>query len=260
MDAPKKIPLLHIDTVYADIDRESYPDCFEVVGSLTDSLEKLLSLDCRAKQWDLQQLSRHREKLFNRLTTPREDFGPISVLNTLRSFLPEDGIMTCDVGAHLHLIGQHWKSWSPECQLMTNGCSSMGFAIPAAVAAKLSCPERLVCCVVGDGGFYMTAGEIATARRLNLNIVFVVIKDRYLSLIKIKQEKKGYGCYGTLLQNENKNRESTGSMFEVPCFYAENLKQYSQALKKAFEADSPVIVEAFVNADEYDELVLRGNG
>lgn len=257
---PQKIPLLHIDTVYADIDRELYPECFEVVGSLTDSLEKLLSLDCREKQWDLAQLSRHREKLFNRLTTPREDFGPISVLNTLRSFLPKDGIMTCDVGAHLHLIGQHWKSWSPECQLMTNGCSSMGFAMPAAVAAKLSCPERQVCCVVGDGGFYMTAGEIATARRLNLNIVFVVIKDRYLSLIKIKQEKKGYGCYGTLLQNENKNKESTGSMFEVPCFCAENLKQYSQALKKAFEADSPVIVEAFVNADEYDELVLRGNG
>ena len=65
----------------------------------------------------------------------------------------------------------------------------MGFAIPAAIAAKLSVPEREVCAVVGDGGFLMMVGEMATAVRLRTKVVFALITDRHLSLIKIKQEK-----------------------------------------------------------------------
>jgi acetolactate synthase-1/2/3 large subunit len=52
---------------------------------------------------------------------------------TLREVLPEDGIMTCDVGAHTHLIGQLWRTPAPGLQIMTNGWSTMGFGIPAAL-------------------------------------------------------------------------------------------------------------------------------
>jgi thiamine pyrophosphate-dependent acetolactate synthase large subunit-like protein len=79
---------------------------------------------------------------------------------------------------------------------MTNGWSTMGFGIPAAIAAKLMHPERKVCAVVGDGGFLMTAGEIATAIRCKLNIVILLLTDNDLALIRIKQEKKGNPIYG----------------------------------------------------------------
>jgi len=140
---------------------------------------------------------------------------------------------------------------------MTNGCSSMGFAIPAAIAAKLCRPERQVCSVVGDGGFLMMVGEMATAMRLGVHIVFVLMTDKSLSLIRIKQENKGYERYATSLFN--KNYASAKSFFGVPVMEANSAKEYCAALKKAFAAEGPVIVEAFVDSGEYDELILKGN-
>lgn len=165
--------------------------------------------------------------------------------------------MTCDVGAHLHLIGQAWKAYSPECQLMTNGCSSMGFGIPAAIAAKLTCPEREVACVVGDGGFLMMCGEMATAMRLGTKVVFILMSDMNLSLIRIKQENKNYKFYGTGLHGDK--YVSSNSFFGVPVLPAHNIKEYQAALDKAFAADGPVIIEAFVNKEDYEELILKGN-
>ncbi len=105
--------------------------------------------------------------------------------------------MTCDVGAHTHLIGQAWRTPAPGLQIMTNGWSAMGFGIPSAIAAKLNNPGKPVCTVAGDGGFLMTAGEIATAIRCRLNIVILLLTDNDLALIRIKQERKGNPVYGT---------------------------------------------------------------
>ena len=254
-----KVPLLNIDTSPADLDTKKFTLGCDVVGNVKFSLERILALNCGEKEWCMERLAERREKMFGYLAAPEGTFGPRRVLDGLRAILPRDGIMTCDVGAHMHLIGQHWKTYSPECQLMTNGCSSMGFAIPAAIAAKLSCPERTVCCVVGDGGFYMMAGEMATAMRLGVHIVFVVLVDAHLSLIRIKQERKGYRRYGTPLLAEPHGHEPANNIFGVPVFIARDAGQCDQALKDAFAAGGPAIVEAFIHTKEYDELILKGN-
>jgi acetolactate synthase-1/2/3 large subunit len=165
--------------------------------------------------------------------------------------------MTCDVGAHLHLIGQQWRTPAPDLQLMTNGCSSMGFAIPAAIAAKLSRPDQQVCAVAGDGGFLMTVGEMATALRLKLHIVFVLITDGYLSLIRCKQKKKDCLQEGTRLYGEG--YQSAKSFFGVPVLTASNTADYLKALNAAFEAKGPTVVEALVDPEEYEGVLLRGN-
>ena len=165
--------------------------------------------------------------------------------------------MACDVGAHLHLIGQQWRTPEPETLLMTNGWSSMGYGIPAAIAAKLCCPDKEVCCVVGDGGFLMMVGEMATAQRLGLHLVFVLVTDRSLSLIRIKQERKGYAQYGTPLYGDN--YESARTFFGVPVLTVNDEAAYGKALKEAFSMKGPVIVEALVDGREYDELLLKGN-
>ena len=193
--------------------------------------------------------------MFADLSPEEGKFEARTVLAGLREMLPPDGIMTCDVGAHLHLIGQAWKAFSPECQLMTNGCSSMGFGIPAAIAAKLSLPEREVACITGDGGFLMMAGELATAKRLGTKIIFVLMTDKELSLIRIKQERKNFKSYGTKLFGES--YVSTENFFGVPVLTATTTEEYQLALKKAFAAKGPVLIEAFVNKADYEKLILK---
>ena len=75
---------------------------------------------------------------------------------------------------------------------MTNGWSGMGFALPAAIAAALNFPEKKVIAVCGDGGFLMSSGEVILARRLKLDIIFIILTDRELNLIKLKKEKAGF--------------------------------------------------------------------
>jgi acetolactate synthase-1/2/3 large subunit len=251
------VPVLHIDTVPADLDRDRTTLACDVVGDLGTALRRLAEADLPRTAWDLDELGARRTKMLARLDPPAGSFGPRAVLAGLRKALPHSGIMACDVGAHLHLIGQQWRTPEPDCLLMTNGWSSMGFAIPAAIAAKLCRPEKPVCCVVGDGGFLMMVGEMATAMRLGVHVVFVLMTDGSLSLIRIKQQRKGYAEYGTPLYGAK--YESARSFFGVPVLPAHDEPAYRQALKEAFAMDGPVIVEAFVDGREYDDLLLKGN-
>jgi acetolactate synthase-1/2/3 large subunit len=252
------VPIVHISTVLADLDTD-HPLAADVVGEMESSLQALAALSPPESQWDYQAILNRKQGMFARLTPSTGSFGPLAVLRGLRQILPPDGILTCDVGAHLHLIGQFWPTPDPDCLLMTNGWSSMGFAIPAAIGAKLCQPDKKVACVVGDGGFLMTAGELATAQRLNLHIVFVILSDGELSLIRIKQERKHYDAgYGTRLFEEGLciSEEFLG----IPVIPVSDPDEYQTALVKAFSLSGPVILHAKISGAEYDALVLKGNG
>jgi acetolactate synthase-1/2/3 large subunit len=193
--------------------------------------------------------------MFAHLAPSDQGFGPTAALAVLRDVLPKDGIMTCDVGAHTHLIGQSWRTPEPGLQIMTNGWSAMGFGIPAAIAAKLMRPERDVCAVVGDGGFLMTAGELATALRLNLKLVVLLLTDNDLALIRIKQERKGNPIYGTPVRP--RGSIGSGHIFGVPIRTAHDPGELRRELEAGFAADGPVVVEALIDSREYDALVLK---
>ncbi|WP_283419078.1 thiamine pyrophosphate-binding protein [Sphingopyxis sp. Geo48] len=249
------LALASIDVVPADIDRDMHPVVAEVVGTIAPALDALLALPAGPKAWDLLALAERKAAMFARLVGRDGPFGPCAALDVLRDVLPDEGIMTCDVGAHTHLIGQHWRTPKPGTQIMTNGWSAMGFGLPAAIAAKLSRPDTPVCCVLGDGGFLMTAGELATAVREKLPLVIVIFTDNDLALIRIKQEKKQNPIYGTPVRAEG--TIGGPSLFGVPVTVARDPNEFRAALEAGFAADGPVIVEALLDSREYDELVLR---
>lgn len=249
------LALASIDVVPADIDRDMHPVVAEVVGAIAPALDALIALPAGPKAWDLVALAERKAAMFAKLVGRDGPFGPCAALDVLRDVLPDEGIMTCDVGAHTHLIGQHWRTPKPGTQIMTNGWSAMGFGLPAAIAAKLSRPDTPVCCVLGDGGFLMTAGELATAVREKLPLVIVIFTDNDLALIRIKQEKKQNPIYGTPVRAEG--TIGGPSLFGVPVTVARDPTEFRAALEAGFAADGPVIVEALLDSREYDELVLR---
>jgi acetolactate synthase-1/2/3 large subunit len=250
-----KVPLLSIDTVPPDIDRSTYPVAAELVCDLHAAINHLAAFPKISNAWDLQQLARRRTQIFAALTPDTSQFSPHQVLASMRQLMPRDAILTCDVGAHTHLIGQLWRPHAPGNFIMTNGWSAMGFGIPAALAAKLCLPDRVVACVTGDGGFLMMVGEMATAARLGLPVVFVVLTDRNLQLIKVKQERRGYPQYGTALYTEA--YRPAAQYFGVPVIAANDAAAFHEAFATALRMSAPVIVEAMVDPNEYDALILR---
>lgn len=248
------VPVLHIDTTAAELSapHELAAMC---VGDLDAALQTLGVMTPLATDWDFDQLARHRDGLTEALHPRSDGFGPSEALDILRDILPPDGILTCDVGAHTHLIGQLWPTPAPGHFLMTNGWSSMGFGIPAALAASLCRPATPVVCVTGDGGFTMMAGELITARRLGLNTVIMILADRMLSLIEVKQGWKD--CPADSSRIFHNGFLDADRIFGVPVLKANSPATLRQALRQAFDTAGPVVVEAEVDGRDYHQLIAR---
>ncbi len=113
--------------------------------------------------------------------------APQQVAAVARAHTPPDMIATVDAGAHMLAVMPLWEVDQPRQLLISSGLATMGFALPAAIAAALCSPGQPVVAFTGDGGLGMTLAEIETAVRLRLRIVVIVFNDATLSLIKIKQ-------------------------------------------------------------------------
>jgi len=248
------VPLIHIDTEPVDIPSQ-YDVACEVIGDLGAALSYLNSLTLPAYNWDLNHIKANKAKLLQSLMPRTAAFNPSDLIAVLQQVMPKDGIITADVGAHLHLLGQLWQTDEPNRFIMTNGWSTMGFGIPSAIGAKLCKPNSTVVGITGDGGFLMNCGELLTARRLGINVVIIVLCDRNLSLIEVKQDWKNVAQYGTALYE--------GEYFDadkflgVPILKARDEGEMRASLLKAFSASGPVIIEAYVDGSVYKNLITR---
>jgi acetolactate synthase I/II/III large subunit len=124
---------------------------------------------------------------------PASALAPQQVAAVVRAHTPADTIATVDAGAHMLAVMPLWEVDEPGRLLISSGLATMGFALPAAIAAALCAPSQPVVAFTGDGGLGMTLAEIETAVRLRLRIVVIVFNDATLSLIKIKQRPDGQG-------------------------------------------------------------------
>ena len=248
------VPLINIDTVHADTRIDAGPIC-DVKGDIGKTLDFLSVAEPVSNDWDAAEISRLKASLRASFSEREGVFGALTVLNTVARALPRDGILTVDVGAHTHLAGQMWRTISSAKLIMTNGWSSMGFGIPSAIAAKLFLPEREVVCVTGDGGFMMMAGEMITARRLGLKIIFIVLADRELSLIRIKQDNKGYPRYAVNLYDGDLINER--SFFGVPVRTVRNGDDLEAAVMEGMKNAGPLIIEAVIEGKGYDKLITE---
>ncbi len=250
-----RLPLIDINTVPLDIDEEyrAKNPVFEAVCDVRSGAQYFLNMDPVATAWELEEVRKKREEVKDQLRPEGRSFDIRSVLHHLRSTLPPDGIMTCDVGAHTHVIGQMWDVDRPGLQIMTNGGSSMGFGIPAAVGAALCMPKKKVMCVTGDGGFLMMAGEIATARKAGLNIVFVVLSDNKLALMDVKKRWKNFDRTDIDLYSGPLIGEQT--FLGVPVFTVSRESELREALEGCFQHEGPIVIEARIDPEPYHSLI-----
>lgn len=119
-----------------------------------------------------------------------EGMSPYHLVGALREALPEDTIVSSDVGAHKNVMGQRWRAPEPGAFLMSNGLSSMGYGVGAAMGAAMALPDRPVAAITGDGAFAMMVQELETVRRTGIAPLIVVLYDASLAVIKIAQQAR----------------------------------------------------------------------
>jgi acetolactate synthase-1/2/3 large subunit len=250
------VPLVHFDTKQTDM--PSSRNIFQYAGHPDEWFRLLERLDHGALIFNKSSLQSVRDETASVFSGFTDHFGPVTAFKVLQEELPEDVILTVDVGSHLHLAGQLWKTSGKQNIIMTNGWSGMGFGIPASLAIKMINPQSKVVCVTGDGGFLMMAGEIITARRYNIPVMIVVLADGELNLIKLKQSWQNISPYATRLYS--------GDLFDsemflgVNVFSADTEESMRTAVNESLALNKPVIINARIDPDDYNWLVVRKQG
>src|SRR5262249_31035121 len=163
-----------------------------LIGDLREVLEDLLPrLPARdGKAW-LQTISSLKGTAAVRDIKNLPDNGHLyaaHVMHDLWKATEGKAIVVTDVGQHQMWEAQYYKHEEPRTLITSGGLGTMGFALPAAIGAKIACPEKEVWVIAGDGGFQMTSPELATIVQEKLNINIAVINNGYLGTVRHWQE------------------------------------------------------------------------
>jgi acetolactate synthase-1/2/3 large subunit len=110
------------------------------------------------------------------------------VINDIWRLTKGEALVVTDVGQHQMWEAQYYKHDRPRTLITSGGLGTMGFALPAAIGAKIACPDAEVWVVVGDGGFQMTMPELATLVQEQLDINIAIINNGYLGMVRQWQE------------------------------------------------------------------------
>lgn len=202
--------------VQIDIDPErigrNYPASIGLVSDLKPALHGLLqrvseAADAPPAEGHVRVRAGRRqyaERLRSFLTKPAAaPFHGLFVMKTLRERLPPETIFVSDSSAtQSWLMEQAFVIHRPRSVLLSEAYQSMGYALGAAIGAKLGAPERPVCAVVGDGSFTMACGELATARALGLSLTYLIFNDGEYNALRHSQKHVFGGRYiATALNN-----------------------------------------------------------
>jgi acetolactate synthase-1/2/3 large subunit len=163
--------------------------------------------------------------------------------------MPRDTVVTTDVGSHKLLVGQGWTTYAPKGVLMSNGLSSMGFSLPAAMTAKLLMPEREIVCFTGDGGLAMVQGELRLAASLKLGMKIIVFCDNSLNRIELKQMARQYPSSGTTIDPTDVVKLSESMACDA--VEADTIQELEAALSATQAPDRPLVIAANIDPAQY---------
>jgi acetolactate synthase-1/2/3 large subunit len=174
-----------------------------LAGDVAAILEELTALAPADRQPWLE-VTAVREAMQRPLQRPLAETAPLSpaaITRTLSRVLPDRGVITVDVGLNKYAMGLTYRIRGSQRILFSNGLSAMGFALPAALGARLACPEEPIVAVSGDGGFLMNVQELETSARHGLPVIALVLRDNALGLIHRMQMARFGDAVGTTLGN-----------------------------------------------------------
>ncbi|WP_432736054.1 biosynthetic-type acetolactate synthase large subunit [Maridesulfovibrio sp. FT414] len=171
-----------------------------------------------------------------------ETFDPRNLIRIMGESLPDDAIITTDVGQHQMWVAQGYPFRRPRTLLTSGGLGTMGFGLPNAIGAALAMPERRIVCVSGDGSFLMNIQELATLAELHLNVKVVIMNNNRLGLVRQQQELFFGERYFASSFECNPDFASIARGFGIPSFDLSEQENPSLFLRRALGQYGPCVI------------------
>ena len=184
---------------------------------------------------------------------------PQYVVEKLCELTKGEAVIVPGVGQHQMFSGQYYQYTRPRQFLTSGGLGSMGFGLPAAMGAKVACPEQTVVNIDGDGSFQMNIQELGTVHNENIGIKMIILNNQHLGMVA-QWEDRFYGSVrgNTVLKNERIDRPypdfvTIAKGYGSPGCEGYEAKDVEPALRKMLETDGPYLIDFHT---EYQDHVL----
>jgi thiamine pyrophosphate-dependent acetolactate synthase large subunit-like protein len=230
--------LIRIDLDAFTLGRDYTPS----VGILADAGETLAALTARIKggrKPDLARAAAIRKAVVEGMNPLERKHA--KVLDALAAALPKDGIVVTDMTQIAYTANYYYPSETPRCWFHPCGFGTLGYAMPAAIGAKIACPDRAVVAVAGDAGFLFTVQELGTAVELELPLPIILWNNDGLGQIALGMVQGGIEEIG--VKQRNPDYLALARAYDCGAVRVDSLKGLEDAIKAALKAKGPTLIE-----------------
>jgi acetolactate synthase-1/2/3 large subunit len=224
----------------------------EFVGSMTPVLNQLSDgAYAPTSDWGVERVAAFwREQANQSLPEPLPNrLLPQTVLEIVRQALPAESPVAVDVGSHKILGSLTWPTDVPNRFFLSNGLSSMGFALPAMIAAALAVPDQPALCLTGDAGLSMVIGELAVVAARQLPVITVVFHDNAIDLIRSHQVRSGFPVFGTEFTSPDFTQ--IAAAYGIDAWRVTTEAECAAAIEAAVASGRPALIEAMIDPISY---------
>jgi len=241
--------IIHIDIDPAEIGKNVRVDV-PTVGDIKEVLRELNKLITPAEriEW-LRQLDDWRRKHPSMEIRECEELIPQYVISKIYEVTKGEAIIVTGVGQNQMWAAQHYWYTKPNTLISSGGLGTMGFGLPAAMGAKVGCPESTVWCIDGDGSLQMTIQELATIVQDNIAVKIAVLNNGYLGMVRQWQElfyQKRY--VATPLSSPDFVKVAEG--YGLPALEVTRREEVVPAIKQAMAHEGPFLINFMVEPEE----------
>jgi acetolactate synthase-1/2/3 large subunit len=247
---------IHIDVDPAEISK-NVPAHIPIVGDAKNVLEKLIveyaALEAdpsRLEEW-WSRINGWREKHPLRYEDSTDsEIKPQRMIEAIYEATGGDAIVTSDVGQHQMWTAQYFHFNRPRRWINSGGLGTMGFGLPAAMGAKVGCPDETVVCIAGDGSVQMNAQELATCAQEGIDIKVFIMNNGYLGMVRQWQELFWDKRYSQVDTGQFPDFVKLADAYGATGMRIENKATVVDEMKEALATPGPVVVDVRVTREE----------
>ncbi len=248
--------IVHFEVDKAEINKNVFSH-YPVIGDLRWSLpifneqlqgsgEDYLN---RFAKWHKQVVDMDRECPFSYKTNDKV-IMPQQLIDTVSSMVDENTIVVTDVGQHQMWAAQFFNSRNPRQFITSGGLGTMGYGLPAALGAKLGCPDKRVVLFTGDGSVMMNCQEMSTAADNNIDIKVVLLHNRVLGMVT-QWQRMFYGKrYSQTLLGGKTDYVKLAQAMGMEACRIEKPQELEASLEKALNVKGPMLIDVMLPANE----------
>lgn len=249
----RQAKIIHIDIDNCEINKiikadvPVHADAKEALKALTERCNQSQHSDWLAtfRAFDKTEY----EKVIRHEFNAKGEIMMAEVVNQLSELTGGTAVVVTDVGQHQMVTSRYYKFKNPRTSITSGGAGTMGFALPAALGAKMAAPEKQVVAVIGDGGYQMTIQELGTIMQYKIGVKILVLNNSFLGMVR-QWQQLFHGKRYSFTEMQNPDFIKIAGAYDIPARKVTRREDLQDALKEMLAAETSYFLEVVVGKED----------